>query len=340
MKHHVSACHTLLAGSVLAFSLLTVMPFSAKAADPLASRTGFYFDTVITVSLYDTDDESILDKCFEKMAYYENTLSRTVEGSDVWNINHSKGQSVTVSDDTLTLLKEALHYCEITDGAFDVSIEPVSSLWNFHEDAEASVPDDTAIKDGLHHVDYTQIHVEDHSVTLDDPEGGIDLGAIAKGYISDGVRDVLRENGCESALISLGGNIYALGTKPDGSAFTIGVRRPFQESAYSIIEKVSAVDQAVITSGTYERYFYVGDTLYHHILDPATGYPKETDLTSVTILCSDGTQGDALSTTCFLLGPEKGMELIESLDGVEALFIDSEENLTASSGWTGEKIEG
>ncbi len=339
MNIRLSSFRSFPACSMLALFLVSAMPFSAEAADPLASRTGFFFDTVITVSMYDTDDESILDQCFEKMAYYENTLSRTVEGSDVWNINHSEGQPVVVSDDTLTLLQEALHYCEVTDGAFDVSIEPVSSLWNFHDDTDASVPSENDIEEGLRHVDYTQIHIEDHSVTLDDSQGGIDLGAIAKGYISDGVRDILIENGCESALISLGGNIYALGTKPDGSSFTIGVRRPFQESAYSIIEKVSAADQAVITSGTYERYFYADDTLYHHILDPATGYPKETDLTSVTIVCNDGTQGDALSTVCFLLGPEKGMELIETLDGVEALFIDDEENLISSSGWTGEIIE-
>ncbi len=327
--------------STVLFSALTgalLISAQAQAATPLADRTGFFFDTVITVSLYDTDDETILDKCFAKMQYYEDTFSRTVEGSDVWKINHSAGEGVQVSEDTIDIINKSLTYAELSDGAFDITIEPVSSLWDFHAEDTPTVPDDADIQAGLPHIDYHSIQIDGNKVTLTDPKAGIDLGAIAKGYISDGIRDVILENGSTSALINLGGNIMAVGEKPDGSAYTIGIRRPFGENAYDIIQKVSVTDGSVITSGTYERYFEQDGKLYHHILDPGTGYPIDNGLTSVSILSHDGADGDALSTTCFVLGAKKGMGLIESLDGIEALFIDADGVQTASTGWSGTPI--
>ena len=319
---------------ILAFLLLVClngMPF--EAAQPLAQRGNFYFDTYITVALYDTADESILDACFDLMAYYESIFSRTVEGSDIWNINHSKGQPVEVSDETVDILERSLEYCEKSGGRFDITIAPVVSLWDFHEDAEPTLPDPAEMEEALKHVDYSTIRIEGNTVTLSDPDAAIDLGAIAKGYISDGVRDKILELGCESALINLGGNVLAVGHKPDGSPFKIGIRKPFGESASDIISIVKADDISVITSGTYERYFELDGKRYHHILDVDTGYPVENGLTSVSILSKDGTDGDALSTTIFALGPEKGMEMIESLDGIEAMFIDENLNMTYSSGW-------
>ncbi len=334
--HRTALC---LVGTV-SFSLSSAfLPLNAQAASsPLADRTGFYFDTVITISLYDTADETILDDCFSQMAYFENTLSRTVEGSDIWNINHSNGKSVEVSDETIELLSQGIYYGELTNGALNIAIEPVSSLWDFHEDASPFVPDEKDIKNALSHVDLSGITIEGNTVTLSDPEGGIDLGAIAKGYISDKLRDTILSRGCQSALINLGGNVMAVGAKPDDSAFTIGIRRPFGTSAYDIIQKIPVVGSAVITSGTYERYFMLDDKLYHHILHPDTGYPTDNGLTSVSIASEDGTEGDCLSTACFVLGSEKGMELIETLDGTEAMFIDTDGNITQSSGWIGSNI--
>ena len=315
-----------------ALFLVPFMHVGAKAADPI-SRMGFYFDTVITVTIYDSEDESLLDDCFSLMQHYENTLSRTREGSDVWNINHSAGAPVEVSDDTVDIIKKALHYCEITDGAFDITIAPVVSLWDFHEDSDHHIPSEADLKEAVSHVDYRMIGIEGSTVTLSDPQGAIDLGAIAKGYISDGIRDFLISEGCGSALISLGGNIMSVGTKPDGSPWKIGIRRPFGETAMDLIDVVAVLHGSVITSGTYERYFIEDGVLYHHILDPDTGYPVQNDLTSVSILSDNGADGDALSTTCFILGREKGMELIESLDGIEAMFITDEEEKIYSSGW-------
>ena len=300
---------------------------------PLISRDGFFFDTVISISLYDSDDETIIDDCFDLMEHYENLLSRTVEGSDIWNINHSNGETVEVDPETAALIEDALHYCEISDGAYDITIAPVVDLWDFHSEDNPTVPDEDDIAEAVKHVDYTKLKVDGNKVTLEDPESGVDLGSIAKGFISDKLRDCIIKDGCSSAMINLGGNVMTVGSKPDGSDWRIGIRRPFGTSAYDVIDVVSVSSMSVITSGTYERYFYQDGRLYHHILDPDTGYSVENGLSSVSILSADGTDGDALSTTCFVLGPEKGMELIESLDSIEAEFIDENDNISYSSGW-------
>ena len=324
---------TLLAGLVRC-GVAPTEEVKTAASDPL-TRTGFFFDTVITISLYDTDDETILDACDALMLECENRLSRTRENSDIWNINHAKGKPVEVSEETISLIQSAIKYCELSDGAFDITIAPVVSLWDFHMENDPTVPDAGAIAEAVTHVDYTMIEIDDekHTVALKDPEAGIDLGAIAKGYISDLLKEEILKHGSESALINLGGNVLAVGTKPDGSSWNIGIRRPFAESAYDLIAKVAVDDMSVITSGTYERYFEQDGVLYHHILDPFTGYSVNNGLTSVTILSKAGTDGDALSTTCFVLGPDKGMELIESLDGIEAMFVADDLTISYSSGW-------
>lgn len=308
---------------------------SAFAADPLCTYTGFYFDTVISISLYDTDDQDILDECDELMKGYENTLSRTLEGSEIWQINHSGGKPVTVSETTADLIRTALTYCELSEGAFDITIAPVIDLWDFHQENDPMPPDPQAVSEALSHVGYEKIKLTGNEVTLADPESGIDLGAIAKGFISDGVKELLLSRGVKSAMINLGGNVMTIGEKPDGSLWKIGIREPFAPSASDLAAVVPVDDQSVITSGTYERYFLFDNHLYHHILDPSTGYSYENGLTSVTILSVSGTAGDALSTTCFALGLEKGLELIENTPDTEALFITEDRKQYTSSGWPG-----
>lgn len=317
--------------SVIAMLFILARPVQSEAADPI-SRMNFFFDTVITITIFDSEDETILDDCNKLMARYESLFSRTVEGSDIWNINHSEGKSVTVSDETADILKKALHYCELSDGAFDITIAPVVSLWDFHEDSERIIPSEESVAEAVSHVDYHIVTLEGNTVTLSDPKGAVDLGAIAKGYISDGLRDLLLSRGVKSALIDLGGNIMSVGSKQDGSPWRIGIRKPFAGMA-DLIDIAQIRSGSVITSGSYERYFIVDDVLYHHILDPDTGFPVKNDLTSVSILSENGSDGDALSTTCFVLGEEKGMDLIESLDGIEALFITKDEQKKYSSGW-------
>ena len=240
---------------------------------------------------------------------------------------------VTVSKETAQLIETALDYSARSDGAFDITIAPLLDLWNFKpEQHEGTVPDADQIQEALSHVDYKKVQLDGATVTLLDPQASIDLGGIAKGYIADRLRDYLISEGYDSALINLGGNILTVGAKPDGSAFRVGIRKPFSESGEQL-ETVACKDRSVVTSGTYERYFEQDGKRYHHILSPSDGYPVENGLASVTILSPSSTDADALSTACFVLGPEKGLELIESLDGIEALFVTDELEEISSSGF-------
>ena len=298
------------------------------------SETGFYLDTVVTLTVYGTEDKSILQGAFSLIADYESMLSRTREGSDIWNINHSAGTPTEVSAETISLLQTALNYCELSDGAFDITIAPVTDLWDFHGEGSGNVPDQEQLAEALSHVNYKNIKITGNTVTLSDAQAAIDLGAIAKGYIGDRIKDFLLSKGIASGMVNLGGNVLVIGEKPDSSLWKIGIRKPFSEDGSELSAVVSAADQSVVTSGTYERYFIKDNILYHHILDPKTGYPAQTGLSSVSILSDSSTEGDALSTTCFLLGPEKGMNLIEKTNGVEALFITEDGELLYSSGFS------
>ena len=179
------------------------------------------------------------------------------------------------------------------------------------------------------HVDYHNVEIDGNLVRLSDPKSKIDLGAIAKGFIADKLKEYLKSEGVEHALIDLGGNVLAIGDKPDGSSFLIGIQKPFDDRGEPIAS-IELNDQAAVTSGTYQRYFEKDGDFYHHILQPSDGMPCNNGLNSVTILTDSSLTADALSTTTFLLGPDKGMDLINSLDGVEAVFIDTDNNLTYS----------
>ncbi len=326
-------CFPCLCTLALTVSMLTSGCSLSSNKNATVSKTGFCLDTVVSLTLYGTKEEAPLEECFSLLENYESLLSRTKEGSDVWNINHSGGAPVTVSEETAQLIETALDYSARSDGAFDITITPLLDLWNFKpEQHEGTVPEADQIQEALSHVNYKNIQLDGTTVTLLDPQTSIDLGGIAKGYIADRLRDYLTSEGYDSALINLGGNILTVGTKPDGTSFRVGIRKPFSESGEQL-ETVSCEDHSVVTSGTYERYFEQDGKRYHHILNPADGYPVENGLASVTILAPNSTDADALSTACFVLGPEKGLELIESLDGIEALFVTDELEEIASSGF-------
>ncbi len=301
------------------------------------SKTGFYFDTVISVTIYDSNDETLLDECFKLADKYENMLSRTKEGSDIWNINHAGGSPVSVSKDTADLLNIALKYAEFSDGKVDPTIGVISTLWDFSETSDSVVPDSDILADAVSHVNYKYITISNINtsplVILSDPLAQIDLGFIAKGFIADRMKDYLCSQGIKSALINLGGNVLTIGSKPNGDAFKVGIQEPF-EATGTTAAALPVKDLSVVSSGIYERYFESGGNIYHHILDTKTGYPVRNNLFEVTIISPYSVDGDALSTTCLVLGLEQGMELIESLDGIEALFITDDGALHPSSGLT------
>lgn len=310
--------------------LYAILPLmGCGASQTPVVRTGLYFDTVIKITIYDAHKEACLDGCFELAKEYENLLSPTIENSDIWKINHSSGEPVEVSDETAALIKTAIYYCDITDGRIDITVETLNKLWDFHE--TPALPSKDAVSEALSHTDYKNITIDGCTVTLTDPESSISLGFIAKGFIADKIKEYLILQGVDNAIIDLGGNILAIGSKPDGTPFRFGIQKPFDTQG-TPIAALSVSDKSLVTSGVYERFFYQGDVLYHHILNPADGYPVRNNLLSVTILSDSSMTGDALSTSCFVLGLDEGMKLIDSMDDTEAVFITDDYILHYSEG--------
>lgn len=323
----------------LTFTILIITSTNISGCGRTAipvTETGFYLDTVVQITLYDTEgrDSCIenINTCFSLIDYYEHMFSTTIDGSDVWNINHAGGRPVIVSDDTVNLLRTALYYSELSDGRVDLTILPLSELWNFGSEGNARIPDNNAVAEAVTHIDYHTVSIDGNHVTLSDPDAAIDLGFIAKGYIADRLKEYLLGQGVESACISLGGNLITIGDKPDGRPYRIGIQRPFADEG-EIITAINVTDSSVVSSGIYERYFFENDIMYHHLLDTSTGYPEDNNIAGVTILASSSVDADALSTTCFFLGLDAGMELIESLDGTEVLFITMDGNIISSDGF-------
>ncbi|MDO4292756.1 MAG: FAD:protein FMN transferase [Eubacteriales bacterium] len=322
--------------AALLLALLLCLPLSGCADSARqATRSGFYFDTIISLSAYGSHADQALEGALALCERYERLLGRTVKGSDIWKINHAGGKSVQVDRETAVLLQTALDWADRTQGLIDPTIAPLSELWNFTGDPPGPVPSQERIDALLSHVDYRKVTVtlsDPACVTLSDPDAQLDLGFIAKGYIADRLKDYFLEQGIQSALINLGGNVLALGEKPDGSAFRTGIRKPFGNDG-ELLGVVELRDRSLVSSGSYERFFEQDGVLYHHILDPNSGRPADTGLDSVTILSDSSADGDALSTACFLLGYEKGRELIDSLPGVEALFSMSDGTICRTEGF-------
>ena len=302
-----------------------------RAALP-AGRNGFALDTAVSITLYALAEgapapDALLDGCFAELDRYERLFSAEREGSDIDLLNRAEGRAAPLSAETIEVLQAGLRYGELTGGALDITIRPASRLWDFH--GSPSLPDPAALSAAVSLVDYRGQTVEGDTARLSHPDAAVDLGGIAKGYIADRLVSYLTENGVESALIDLGGNISAVGSN-DGADWRIGIRDPADETALAAVIPVR--NASVVTSGTYERGFVLDGVRYHHLLDPKTGWPVQNGLASVTIVSSLSVDGDALSTACFVLGEEKAMDLIESLPGIEALFIRDSGALSATSG--------
>lgn len=292
------------------------------------SQTEFLFDTVVNITVYAEDDSSLAG-AFELCEKYENMFSRNIEGSDVWRINHAKGESVTVDSETAYLIELSLKYSDITDGAFDITIAPLSELWGFSAE-NPSVPSQDSIEALLPLVDYTAVSIDGCTVTV--PDGcGIDLGAVAKGYISDRLCDYFMTCGVSAALINLGGNVATVGTKPDGSSWQIGIRDPGGDYP-DYVGTLSLGETSVVTSGIYERCFEEDGVLYHHILSSENGYPVNNSLASVTVICKSGVDADALSTSLYLMGFERAFEFVRNSPDTEAVFITTDGEIFLSDG--------
>lgn len=255
-------------------------------------------DTYITMTAYGRDAETALSDAEDKLIELEQLWSVTDPDSDIYAVNYSDGQPVSISKETVELLSFAMKMAEETDGALEPTIYPVLTAWGFTTE-ENRVPSNAEITELLKNVGYERIRLGDATVQLDSGMM-LDLGSVGKGYAGDLAAQVLKEHGIASALLDLGGNIQAVGTKPDGSPWRLGLRDPFSDSTLGVLE---ISNQAVVTSGAYERYFIGEDGIrYGHIIDPGTGYPVESGLASATVIAEEDRLCDALSTSLYVMG--------------------------------------
>ena len=326
---------------------------STTGNEPI-SISSIKLNTAVQITIYDSQDKALLDDCLALCDKYELVFSRTNEKSELYKLNHRKntsdkdpnadGQTTPypvsgtadtwhISEDLASLLSQGLSITRESDGAFDIAIAPLTSLWDFTAE-DPKVPDDAAIQKALPLCSSDGVTIDGQDITLPSDDIQFDVGAIAKGYIADRLKDFLVKKGVNSAIINLGGNVLCIGSKPDGTPFKVGIQKPFADRNET--EAVMDITgKSVVSSGIYERCFKQGGKLYHHILNPQTGYPYDNGLISVTIISDQSVDGDALSTTCFALGLEDGLKFAEK-KGVQAVFITEDYELHYTDGFQDE----
>lgn len=303
----------------------------------VVSNSGYYFDTFISISIYENDealvenDKNLIAECFNICKDYELIFSHTNTDSELYKLNISSASTTKISSDLYNILSIADEYNTLTNGAFNVLIGNIEGLWDFKK---CNIPADDIIDQQLELLFKTNYTLANNTITFNNSKSlipDINLGGIAKGYIADKIKDFLLSNNVNSAIINLGGNILLIGEKPDKELFNIGITKPFTTTGENIAS-VQTSNMSVVTSGIYERYFEQNNTIYHHIIDPSTGYPVQNNLYSVTIISDSSTIADILSTSAFVLGEDKGMELINKTDDVYAVFITSDFKIILSDG--------
>lgn len=314
MKMHKQIICILFVGM---FFLTSCGKKSAESVIEPQRKSFFAMDTYMTITAYGKNAESALNQAEDKIEELEKLWSVTDENSEIYAMNHSNGNSVSVSSETAELIDFSLNVSEMTEGALDCTMHPILTEWGFIT-SEYKIPTDEKISELLDNTGYDKIQMNGNHVVI--PENmQIDLGAVGKGYSGDLVMEVLKENGVTSALLDLGGNIQTIGTKPNGTDWKLGLRSPFDEGNFATLE---ISDCAVITSGGYERYF-VGDDgeSYWHILDPKTGKPAQSGLVSVTVVGKEGRLCDALSTSLFVMGLDKAEKFWKQHDNFEMVLV-------------------
>lgn len=287
--------------------LSTVLITLCGCAKSEISDTKFLLNTVVSVTALCDDDT--LDGAFSLCENYEDVFSRTKKGAELQKINGSNTEK-EISSELSYVINRGLYFGDVSNGLFDISVCPVSSLWDFNGE---TLPNSEEVKNAVKNINYRDIKLSGNAVNLNGKS--IDLGGIAKGYIADKLKEYFIKKGVSEAIIDLGGSITFIGKEK-----TVAIAKPFYENEYSGYIKVK--DKSIVTSGVYQRYIKKGDKIYHHILNPKTGYAAESDLLSATVICDSATDADALATVCILKGLDGAKELIESTKNTEAVFID------------------
>lgn len=305
------------------------------------SKTGFYFDTIINITIYDSNSETdtILSDCMLLCQKYENLFSKTKKDSDIYRINHSLGKETIVDEETIALLKEAVAFSEKCNGVIDPTVGALTNLWAIGTDS-FTIPREDDIIFALSTIDYGNIEInpQNNSVKLLNQNTQLDLGCIAKGYIADRLKKMLIENGVNSAIINLGGNVLCIGTK-DNSKFKVGIKNPKNTSSSPVTVVMldgNGPDAGVVSSGNYERTNTINGIVFHHIFSLKTGLPvgiiktengycDDSNLAEVSVISASSVLGDELSTLCFILGYDESCKFLkDNYPNIKAIFINKE----------------
>nr|WP_243156241.1 FAD:protein FMN transferase [Clostridium sp. C2-6-12] len=302
-------------------------------------REFYSLGTVIQLRVYGSNGERAIHEAMKRLSDIDDKMSVFKENSDVSMINKKAGISThQVGEDTYFVIKKAVEYSKLSEGTFDPTIRPLVGLWSIGSD-NPRIPSENEITKNIKLVNYKDIilNEEDNSIGLKHAKQAIDVGGIAKGYAADEVNKIIKNYKIKSALIDLGGNIFALGKKPDNALWRVGIQNPFNNRG-EYVGLISVENKSIVTSGNYERYFVKNGKTYHHIIDPKTGYPSESKIISATIISDHSIDGDGLSTGVYIMGLEKSIKIIEALKGIDAIFITRNKEIFTTSGITGEFV--
>lgn len=322
---------TLISTTIILLLLILVSCDFPDNSVKRTERSGLYFDTYISITLYDTDDVKCADEALKICEKYDNLFSASKIGSDIYNINSAGTDPVHVDKDTCEMLELSQAFSQSCPDYFDLTIYPVSKLWDFHN-ADGFIPDSNDIKEAVQYVNFNDFSVDSKSqtVTKSNPDVQIDAGAVAKGYIADKLKEYLQSCQITKAVINMGGDLSIIGSKTNNSGFKIAIKNPNSDN--DVLESLELSDICVATSGIYERCFEQNGKLYHHILDPHTGYPADTDIMSVSIISDSSAYCDMICTACIVMGLDNAMNYIENNPNIEAIILDTDGKLHYSGG--------
>lgn len=321
---------------ILSVSLILGITGCSKKEITPVSRETFALGTIIDFKIYNKDQDKaneVIDECIERIKDIEKKMSANIDSSEVMTVNENAGkQSVKVSNEAMYVAKKSFEYSNLTNGKFNLTVYPLVNLWGIGTE-NARVPSQSEIDEAISNINYNDVVFDEtkNTIYLKRENQGIDLGAIAKGYVGDEIKKIFIENDIKSAFVNLGGNVMAYETKVDGSKWRIGIQNPL-DTRGEYLGVVNVKNKSIVTSGNYERYFEQDGKRYHHILDATIGYPADTGIISTSIITESGIDADALSTSVYLIGLDEGMKLIESLDGVEAIFVTKDKEVYTTSG--------
>ena len=312
--------------------ILSIIFATGKHERPQIIKTSYALGTIINLRACGSNGEKAIEEAINKLNDIDDKMSAFKEDSEISRITSKAGiNAEIVSKETYLVVKKAVEYSKILEGTFDPTIRPLVELWNIGTKEEV-IPKKSQIEEILKLVNYNDVILDEsnHSIMLKNKKQALDVGGIAKGFAADEVRDIFYKNNIKSALIDLGGNIFALGSKEDGTPWKVGIQNPFKPRG-EFIGILSIKNKSVVTSGNYEKYFMKDGKKFHHIIDPKTGYPSQSKIISATIISDNSIDGDGLSTGVYILGIDKAMKIIEDIEGIDAIFITEDKKVYKTS---------